>query len=58
MDQKILTDPMVKPENDVLEKNLGKNYSRFMEFAGKIDALNLVLEWHYYNDGKSWLGKV
>ena len=58
MEYKILTDPKVKPENDVLEKALGKNYGRYMEFAEKIGAQNLAVEWHYYNDGKSWLGKI
>ena len=58
MEYKILTDPKVKPENDVLEKALGKNYGRYMEFAEKIGAQNLAVEWHYYNDAKSWLGKI
>ena len=58
MERQILTDPMVTPEDAVLEDALGKNYSLFTEFARNINELNLVLEWNYYNDTKSWLGKV
>ena len=58
MENQILTDPMVKPENNVLEAALGKNYKLYAEFLNKINELNLVLEWNYYNDGKSWLGKL
>jgi hypothetical protein len=58
MENQILTDPMVKPENNVLEAALGKNYKLYTEFANKINQLNLILEWNYYNDGKSWLCKI
>ena len=58
MENKILTDPKVKPENDVLENALGKNYTRYTEFVNTINAQNLIVEWNYYNDGKSWLGKI
>ena len=54
----MLTDPMEKPEDIVLEDVLGKSYPLFTEFVHKINELNLVLEWTYYNDAKSWLGKV
>ena len=58
MENQILTDPKIKPENDVLENALGKNYKRYTEFASKINEQNLTLEWNYYNDEKSWLGKI
>jgi len=58
MENQILTDPMVKPENQVLENALGNNYKIFTEFMDKINSINLALEWNYYNDGKSWLGKI
>ena len=58
MEEKILTDPMVKPEDAVLESALGKNYKLYTEFERKINEKELVLEWHYYNDGKSWLCKI
>jgi len=58
MENKILTNPNEKPENEVLENALGKNYKRFAEFVDRLNSQNLFLEWHYYNDGKSWLGKI
>ena len=58
MENQLLRDPSVKPDNAVLEAALGKNYPRFMEFTEKLSGMNLVPEWHYYRDGKSWLGKV
>ena len=58
MEKQILTDPMIKPEGNVLENALGKNYKRFNEFIEIINTQNIVLEWNYYNDGKSWLGKL
>jgi len=35
MENQILIDPMVKPENHVLENALGKNYRKFTEFVKK-----------------------
>ena len=49
---------MPKPEDKTLEGALGKNYGRFKEFEKNVNAQNTVLEWHYYNDAKSWLCKV
>ena len=49
---------MVKPDNNILETALGGNYKLYAEFLNKINELGLVLEWNYYNDGKSWLGKL
>lgn len=49
---------MVEPDNENLEAALGKKYKIFAEFEKKTAELDLVLEWHYYNDGKSWLCKV
>ena len=58
MESKILTDPMVEPKDSVLESALGKKYGLFTEFVNKINERNCVTEWHYYNDGKSWLCKI
>ena len=58
MENRILTDPMVKPEDSVLESVLGKKCKNYNEFVNKINGLNLIIEWNYYKDGKSWLGKI
>ena len=58
MENQLLADPLVKPENKVLEKTLGKKYDLFMDFVNKLNEQDLIIEWNYYNDGKSWLGKI
>jgi hypothetical protein len=58
MENHVLTDPAVKPENNVLENVLGKNFSLYKGFVDKINGKNLTLEWNYYKDGKSWLCKI
>jgi hypothetical protein len=58
MENQILIDPKVKPEDDVLKSALGKKYNRYKEFVNKINTQNLVIDWNYYIDGKSWLGKI
>ncbi|MCL2765956.1 MAG: DUF3788 domain-containing protein [Treponema sp.] len=58
MENQLLLDPAVKPESSVLENALGKKYGLFMDFSNKLNEQNLFIEWNYYNDGKSWLGKL
>ena len=58
MENLILTDPLVKPDEAVIKKALGKKYKTYQAFTAKISELTLVLDWNYYNDGKSWLCKV
>ena len=58
METLILTDPMINPNEIVLEKILEKKYKLFQEFVGKINDQKLVFEWNYYNDQKAWLCKV
>ena len=58
MENQILTDPVIKPDNNVLETALGKNFKLYADFLDKLSELHLVTEWNYYNDGKSWLCKL
>ena len=58
MEIQILKDPMIKPETKVLEEVLGKNFKVYKDFIEKITVRNLLPEWNYYNDGKSWLCKI
>ncbi|MCL2129303.1 MAG: DUF3788 domain-containing protein [Treponema sp.] len=58
MENQILKNPMIKPDNNVLEKVLEKNYHLYKEFIEKIIEKKLIPEWNYYNDGKSWLCKI
>ena len=58
MENQVLTDPLISPDDEVLKKTLGKNYKIFRDFTKRVNEQNLVLDWNYYNDGKSWLCKV
>ena len=57
-ENKALTDPREEPNDFILEEILGKKFKVYQEFAAKLDEQNLVLEWNYYRDTKSWLCKV
>ena len=58
MEIQVLKDPMLKPESHVLEEALGKNYQLYKDFIDKINLKNLITEWNYYNDQKTWLCKI
>ena len=58
METLILIDPLVEPKDDALEKALGKKYDLYKIFLEKLKERNLVIDWNYYKDGKSWLGKI
>ncbi|MCL2804386.1 MAG: DUF3788 domain-containing protein [Treponema sp.] len=58
MENQLLKDPKIKPNKNTLEEALGKKHDLFMEFTDKLKEQNLIIEWNYYNDGKSWLGKL
>ena len=60
MDTRLLTDPEVFPDADVLEKALGKTYPVLTEFLETVesDAFSFIPEWRYYRDGHSWLCKI
>jgi hypothetical protein len=54
----ILTDPMVIPVNDVMEKLLGERYNLYKEFVEKINEKKLILGWGYYDEKKAWVGEI
>ena len=58
METQIFTNPLIRPGNIALEAALGKSYKLYTEFEEKMKERNLIPEWNYYNDGKSWLCKI
>lgn len=59
-DKMLLRDPKLFPSDQVLKGALGAALYSIMEsfietITGEEDS---AVEWRYYNDGKSWLGKV
>jgi len=60
METQLLREPEIFPSKEVLKDVLGKVYDVLEELESRLtqNEFALTLDWHYYNDGKSWLGKV
>lgn len=46
------------PDEAVLEKTLKNSYPAFEALTGLLHAEDVRIEWHYYRDGKAWMGKM
>ena len=60
MEIQLLREPEIFPSKEVLKNLLGKVYDVFETLETQVTQSDfaLTLDWHYYNDGKSWLCKV
>ena len=60
MEVQLLRNPGIFPSKEVLKEVLGEVYPVLETFETQITQgeFGLTLEWRYYNDGKSWLGKI
>ena len=58
MEEIILRDPAIYPDDAILEMVLDRNYESFQRFTKEVKEKNLLMEWNYYNDGKNWLCKI
>ena len=60
MDNILLTDKEIFPDQKVIKKELGEIYSVYEKLLETItnSEYSLNPEWRYYDDGKSWLCKV
>lgn len=58
MEKMILNNPQLPPTTELLTTVLNDNYVNFNHLLEVFDKHNIVPEWRYYNDGKSWLCKV
>lgn len=54
----ILNDSDIQPTEVVLQSVMGDNYSNYLSLSDTVRRHGLIPEWHYYNDGKSWLCKM
>jgi hypothetical protein len=56
----LLRDPEIFPSKEVLKDILGNVYDVLEALEDRVTQgdIGLALDWHYYKDGKSWLGKV
>ena len=60
METQLLRDSGIFPSKEVLKGVLGDVYPVLETLEAQVTQgeFALTLEWRYYNDGKSWLGKV
>jgi len=60
MEKQLLREPEIFPSTEVLSDILGEVYKVYEELETILmqDEYALSFNWHYYNDGKSWLCKV
>jgi len=56
--QQLLRDPSIEPTSEVIAEGLGIANSAYTKFVAELENHNVHLDWRYYNDGKSWLGKA
>lgn len=52
-----LYDANTYPTDEVIASVLGNCYKVYQVFVGAFSKHQIELEWRYYNDVKSWLGK-
>jgi len=60
METQLLRNHEIFPSKEVLKHTLGNVYDVLEEVETILtqDEFALIFDWHYYNDGKSWLCKV
>jgi hypothetical protein len=60
MEKQLLREQAVFPSKEVLKDILGSVFEVFDAFETRLTQNDYALsfDWHYYNDGKSWLCKV
>ena len=56
--RQLLRDPGVPPTNEIIADALGAAYKAYVKFLEELETYGITLmDWRYYNDGKSWLSK-
>lgn len=55
---KVLTDSSVYPDEKILKEVLGSSYPSYIALLELLDQNDMLYEWRYYMDGKSWLFKA
>ena len=56
--QQLLRDSNIIPTKELIENGLGTSYTTYIKFIEELKKYDIsLMEWKYYNDGKSWLSK-
>lgn len=58
MERPLLNDGNQYPTDIMLASALGSSMEVYQAFIDSLSKYQIELEWHYYNDSKSWLGKA
>jgi len=59
MEEKLLLrDPTVEPTKEIIAEGLGAANEAYTKFIDELGKHSIQVEWRYYKDGKSWLGKA
>lgn len=56
-DKRLLRDPNIQPTNEIIARVLGEQYLAYTQFLVILTGFDVMLQWRYYNDGKTWLAK-
>jgi len=57
MANQLLLDEAIFPSADIIHAALGGIYPVYQSFRERLAAGQISIEWRYYRDSKSWLGK-
>ena len=57
MSNQLLLDEAIYPSEDIMQAVLGGVYPAYQSFCELLAAEQVAMEWRYYKDSKSWLGK-
>jgi len=58
MKEQLLRDPSIEPTSKNIAEALGPAHNAYIKFIEELEKLDIHVNWRYYNDGKSWLGKA
>lgn len=58
MERPLLKDGNQYPTDIILASVLGNSMEVYQELVSTLSRFQIELDWHYYNDSKSWLGKA
>ena len=53
----LLRDPNIELTSEVISEALGSANAAYVKFIDGLADHDIQVEWRYYNDGSSWLGK-
>lgn len=55
--KQLLREAEIEPTAEIIAQGLGKANNAYIEFMEEVKLHDIEVDWRYYKDGKSWLGK-